>query len=95
MTAFATTDTAIEAMKRGAFDYLFKPRDRVQLRTLVERAVEIRRRMQTPVELPGESEIADAESDQLVGRCSAMQEVYKAIGRAAPHATASTAAACE
>src|SRR5262245_7890557 len=43
MTAFGTTETAIEATKRGAFEYLLKPVDLHQLRDAVGRAVELNR----------------------------------------------------
>src|SRR5688572_5448072 len=41
ITGQGTTDTAIEAMKQGAFDYLLKPLDVARVRELVERAAEI------------------------------------------------------
>ena len=82
ITAGGTSANAIDAMKLGAFDYLTKPLDIRQVRELVNRAFEVRRLMNKPVSL-GES--APAESgDVMIGRCSAMQEVYKAIGRVAP-----------
>ena len=81
ITASGTSDTAIEAMKRGAYDYLLKPLEAEQIRNLLERALEIRRFMHVPVGvMPSEGE---ASNDSLVGRCPAMQEVYKAIGRVA------------
>jgi DNA-binding NtrC family response regulator len=81
ITASGTSDTAIEAMKAGAFEYLLKPLDLGKLRELVARALEIRRLMQVRVELPP-TEPSEAR-DEMVGRCAAMQEVYKAIGRVA------------
>jgi two-component system nitrogen regulation response regulator GlnG len=83
MTAYATTDTAIEAMKRGAFEYVLKPVDLHQLRDLVARALELSRQSHVPAVFE-ETEPADGAVDRIVGRCPAMQEVYKAIGRAAP-----------
>jgi len=47
-TMAKTADTAIEAMKRGAFDYLFKPLDLAQVRRVVGEAVEVGRRMRAP-----------------------------------------------
>jgi two-component system nitrogen regulation response regulator GlnG len=84
ITAGGESETAIEAMKLGALDYLFKPLDRQRVRERIARAVDMRRLMETPVEfdLPAGSE--DRNPDRLVGRCAAMQEVYKAIGRVAP-----------
>jgi DNA-binding NtrC family response regulator len=52
MTAFGTTETAIEAMKFGAFDYILKPFDIPQMRGLVERALEVSRMMKKWVALP-------------------------------------------
>src|SRR5438132_11065662 len=61
MTASGESDTAIEAMKLGALDYLMKPLDVARIKALVEQALEIRRLMETPVELPkpggGDSEM--------------------------------------
>ncbi len=85
ITGHGTTDQAIEAMKLGAFDFLMKPLDIKQLRELVGRAFEISRLMRVPALMsPAEEEPAAETSDVLVGRCPAMQEVYKAIGRVAP-----------
>jgi DNA-binding NtrC family response regulator len=83
ITAGGDSDTAIEAMKLGAFDYVLKPLDVHRLRELIDQAIEMRRQMQTPVQLPGPDAKAPA-ADQLIGRCPAMLEVYKAIGRVAP-----------
>src|SRR5580658_10656459 len=52
ITAGGTSDTTIEAMKLGAYDYLLKPLDLPKLRELVDRALEIRRLMQVRVDLP-------------------------------------------
>jgi two-component system nitrogen regulation response regulator GlnG len=82
ITATNDSDTAIEAMKMGAYDYLLKPLDIRQVRTLVERALETRRLMNSPVRLQ-EAEADSEESDVLVGRSPKMLEVYKQIGRVA------------
>ena len=85
VTAHGGTDTAIEAMKRGAFEYLLKPIDLHQLDEVVAKAFELRR-MQTIPAVFGEqhSGTEASGSDQIIGRCPAMQEVYKAIGKIAP-----------
>src|SRR6516162_6018598 len=75
-------DAAIEAMKQGAYDYLFKPIDLRQLRRVVGEALDVARRMREPAVLPEAAPDADAEG-VLVGSCPAMQEVYKAVGRVA------------
>ena len=82
VTGHGTTDLAIEAMKEGAWEYLLKPLELPQLRDVIDRAIRSSRLMTTPAGLP-DSESASAGKDLLVGRCSAMQEVYKAIGRVA------------
>jgi two-component system nitrogen regulation response regulator GlnG len=83
ITAFASTETAIEAMKRGAFEYLLKPVDFHQIRDVVNRAVDLRRLTHVPAVFE-EAASADAAVDRIVGQAPAMQEVYKAIGRIAP-----------
>jgi two-component system nitrogen regulation response regulator GlnG len=84
ITAFAATDTAIEAMKRGAFEYLLKPVDFHQLREIVARAVELSRLRHVPAVFEEDELPADRAVDRIVGHSPAMQEVYKIIGRAAP-----------
>jgi nitrogen regulation protein NR(I) len=83
ITGHGTTETAIEAMKQGAFDYLLKPLELDQLRELVDRAAEISRLSRTPAVVADEAP-APGTADVLVGRSPGMQEVYKAIGRVAP-----------
>ena len=82
ITGKATTDTAIEAMKLGALDYLFKPLELAQLRLAIDRAFALSRMMHVPAVLP-ESGIVDDRADAIIRRCPAMSEVYKAIGRVA------------
>jgi two-component system nitrogen regulation response regulator GlnG len=79
ITAHGTTDTAIEAMKAGAFDYLVKPVDLDRLSQVLGRAFEAARLMQVPAMLP-----AEEGGDRIVGRSPVMQEMSKAIGRIAP-----------
>ena len=81
ITAYAATETAIEATKRGAFEYLLKPVDLHQLRDVVHRALELSRFRHVPAVF-GEEVAKDA--DRIVGRSPAMLEVYRAIGRVAP-----------
>ena len=83
ITAFAKTDTAIEAMRRGAFEYLLKPVDFRRLREVVGKALEVSRLSRVPAVF-AEEEPADASADRIIGCAPAMQEVYKAIGRVAP-----------
>jgi two-component system, NtrC family, nitrogen regulation response regulator GlnG len=71
ITGHGTTETAIEAMKLGAFDYLLKPLDVAQVRELVTRACEIGRLARVPALTPDEPP-APGPADVLVGRCPAM-----------------------
>jgi DNA-binding NtrC family response regulator len=81
ITAGGESDTAIEAMKLGALDFLLKPLDVSRVKELVNQALEIRRLMSIPVEMPPPVAGGD---NQLIGRSPQMLEVYKAIGRVAP-----------
>ncbi|HVX11109.1 MAG TPA: sigma-54 dependent transcriptional regulator [Pirellulales bacterium] len=83
ITAFAKTETAIEAMRRGAFEYLLKPVDFRRLREVVGKALEVSRLSHVPAVI-SEEEPGDSPADRIVGCAPPMQEVYKAIGRVAP-----------
>src|SRR5437868_2200230 len=67
MTAGGESDTAIEAMKMGALDYLMKPLDVARIKALVEQALEIRRLMEEPVQLP-EVNRSRATDSEMIGR---------------------------
>src|SRR6516225_3131776 len=75
-------DAAIEAMKQGAYDYLFKPLDLHQLRRVVGEALDVARRMREPAVFTENAADADMEG-AIIGGCPAMREVYKAVGRVA------------
>lgn len=79
ITAHGNTETAIEATKHGAFEYLLKPLDMEELLTVVARAVATHRLMTEPVAL-GEG---DPDHDMLVGQSRPMRDIYKEIGRVA------------
>ncbi len=79
ITAFGTTETAIEATKCGAYDYVLKPFDIAELVDLVGKAANSNRLMSEPVGL-GES---SAGQGGLVGQSGAMQAIYKEVGRVA------------
>jgi two-component system nitrogen regulation response regulator GlnG len=82
VTMTKTADTAIEAMKHGAFDYLFKPLDLTQVRRVVGEALEVGRRMRAPAVVTETAPDPDVDG-AILGGCAAMGEVYKAIGRVA------------
>jgi two-component system response regulator AtoC len=68
-------DAAIEAMKQGAYDYLFKPLDPHQLRRVVGEALEVGRRMREPAVVTETAPDHDVEG-AIIGTCPAMREVY-------------------
>jgi two-component system nitrogen regulation response regulator GlnG len=82
MTAHGTMDTAIQAMQRGAYDYLAKPFDLDEVLLLAERALAAGRLTQEVARL--KTGLQDVwEFGALIGRHPRMQEVYKTIGRIA------------
>jgi nitrogen regulation protein NR(I) len=85
MTAFGTTETAIEAMKFGAFDYLLKPFEIPQMKGLVDRALKISRMMKKTVSFAEDPRLGAGE-ERIVGSSPAMQQIYKMIGQVAPTA---------
>jgi two-component system nitrogen regulation response regulator GlnG len=88
MTAYGTTQTAIEAMKLGAYDYLLKPFDVPRLKEIVFNALKAARDMKQVVSYQPLLESEDYELG-IVGRSAAMQQVFKLIGQlAASDATA-------
>jgi len=81
MTAYGTTETAIEATKMGAFDYILKPFEIPNMLVVIKQALEAGRFMRTPVQMDGSPDEATREA--IVGHSKPMQDVYKAIGRVA------------
>jgi DNA-binding NtrC family response regulator len=83
MTAYGTTETAIEAMKHGAFDYIVKPFPIPQMKELVEKALSLRRLMKEQVTY-GQMEFENEEAGavgRIVGSSQKMQEIYKLVGQ--------------
>jgi two-component system, NtrC family, nitrogen regulation response regulator GlnG len=83
ITGHGTTETAIESMKLGAYDYIGKPLDADHLQRVVEQAFTISRLMRVPALLE-EGDRPQDRPDLLVGSGAAMQSVCKQIGRVAP-----------
>jgi two-component system nitrogen regulation response regulator GlnG len=83
VTVVRSADSAIEAMRQGAYDYLLKPIDLQKLDRVLGEALKVARLMREPAvvaESPPEEELP---GDAIVGSCARMQEAYKAIGRVA------------
>jgi two-component system nitrogen regulation response regulator GlnG len=80
MTAYGTTQTAIEAMKLGAFDYVLKPFDVPKMKELIESGLKTARAMRQVVSyqpLLSKEDYAEG----IVGKSDAMQQVFKLIGQ--------------
>ena len=82
MTAYGTTQTAIEAMKLGAYDYLLKPFDVPKLKEIIANALKAARDMKQVVSYQPLLESEDYELG-IVGRSEPMQQVFKLIGQVA------------
>src|SRR5678816_1515340 len=82
MTAYGTTQTAIEAMKLGAYDYLLKPFDVPKLKEIITNALKAANDMRQVVSYQPLLEKEDYELG-IVGRSEPMQQVFKLIGQLA------------
>jgi two-component system nitrogen regulation response regulator GlnG len=82
MTAFGTTQTAIEAMKFGAFDYVMKPFDPEKVISLAESALGAVQDMEQAGSYEPKLKSEDYK-EGIVGNSPAMQEVFKTIGQVA------------
>jgi two-component system nitrogen regulation response regulator GlnG len=84
MTAEGTMKNAIEAMKRGAFDYFTKPFDFDELEVIVDRAIENIRLKQEVSTLKDRLKEKWANETVFVGKSRAVQDVFKTVGKIAP-----------
>jgi two-component system nitrogen regulation response regulator GlnG len=83
MTAFGTTQTAIEAMKFGAFDYIIKPFDLKKVLALTEKALQSHRDLQKSRGASAPLINSEDYQEGIVGSSEPMQAVFKAIGQVA------------
>lgn len=82
MTAYGSSDIAIEAMKQGAYDYITKPFDIEEMRIQIRKALQLRELTAEVFSLKT-GLTASFRLEELIGSSSAMQQVYKSIGRIA------------
>ena len=82
ITAYGSTETTIETIRMGAFDYIHKPFDIPEMLKLIEKGLESSRFMAQHVDIG--PEVASIDREAIIGRSQAMLEVYKTIGRVAP-----------
>ncbi len=91
ITAFGTVETAVEAMKLGAFDFLIKPFAPEVVRLKVERALELRAARRAKGRLEAENAYLRGEESarfgELIGKHEAMRKVFGVVERVAPTET--------
>ncbi len=83
MTAYGSVDAAVEAMKRGAYDFVTKPLNIDKLEMLITRALRSRETEKTVVELKKQVEKRYG-LERLIGESGVMQEVFETIKQVAP-----------
>jgi DNA-binding NtrC family response regulator len=77
MTAYGTIQTAVEAMKKGAYDYILKPFDLEEMKITVDKAYRL-----TFLERENKylkEELEHKHSDKIIGKTSEIKKVYKSI----------------
>ena len=84
ITAHGTIATAVDALKKGAFDYITKPFEQEELKNVIHKAVKTRTLNEGEVSLSPE----EAERDGIMGCSEGMRAVYDMIRQVAPTATA-------
>ena len=83
MTAYATVDTAVQAMKEGAFDYLVKPFSPDEIEMQIKKIVTHRELVLENILLRQKLEDR-SEYDEIVGKSDGMQKIYDLISQVAP-----------
>jgi len=83
MTAYAAVDTAVQAMKEGAFDYLVKPFDPEEIEIQIKKIVAHKELVLENILLRKKLE-EKYQFDEIIGKSDAMQEIFDLIGRVAP-----------
>ncbi|MFQ5586308.1 MAG: sigma-54-dependent transcriptional regulator [Thermodesulfobacteriota bacterium] len=84
MTGQTTMKNAIEAMKKGAFDYITKPFDINEVDALVDRALEYKRLKRDVITLKERLKERWADEIHFIGKSKAVERVFKTVGRVAP-----------
>lgn len=83
MTAFGTVETAVDAMKKGAADFVLKPFSLEHLMTVIERAIEMRS-LRRENQLLKQELAQRYQFDNIIGRSDGMKEIFATIARVAP-----------
>jgi two-component system response regulator PilR (NtrC family) len=85
MTAYASTETAISAIRQGAYDYINKPFKLEEVRSVIDRALEKYALVSENLYL--RSQLDSSHFDEIIGRSDAIKSVFDLIGRVAPTKT--------
>jgi two-component system response regulator AtoC len=83
LTAYATVETAVQAMKQGAFDYVLRPFDVETMESTIRRALEMRQ-VRVENRFLREQVRETLESEDFIGASGDLQEIYDLIGKVAP-----------
>ncbi len=83
MTAYGTVQTAVDAMKTGAFDYILKPFDITEMEAIVKKALRYRQLARENEQLRSELH-SRYQFDNIIGRSASMQKIFNLISRIAP-----------
>jgi len=83
LTAYGTVETAVEAMKQGAYDFVLKPFDVEALEIVVRHALQLQQ-YRTENRYLRERYDGPAGLDELIGQSSAMQQIFELVQRVAP-----------
>ena len=83
LTAYASVDTAVAAMKKGAFDYLTKPVDAADLSRVLDKALEFRR-LEEEIRLLRERLGERFDFSSIIGRSRPMRELFETLALVAP-----------
>ena len=84
MTGYASVDTAVAALKNGAYDYITKPLDPDDVAHLVTNALSHRRTKEDNVRMQGVIAAHSVQPSSIIGKSAAMQKVYNAIETVGP-----------
>ncbi len=83
MTAYATAQTAVEAMRKGAYDYLIKPFEMVEMKLKVKQILEKKQLARENIDL--KDKLKDKYTlDNIIGQSEAMVKVYQMVEKVAP-----------
>lgn len=83
MTAYTDTNTAMQAMKEGAFDYIIKPFDNTEVRQVIEKACHLAR-IKEQVKSTDDDVSSSSKADHIIGRSKTIIAVSKLVGQVAP-----------